>query len=515
MLDLSKLKYCPVFYEGQHDDSRTNLAIAQTAAREGAAIANYCNVVELLRDNAGKVHGAVVHDTIANETFEVTADAMLFAGGPFTDELRRLEDPDCTPAVDGASGIHIVMPGYYAPSGMGMVDMSTSDGRFLFFIPWEDHVVVGTTDHRAEPDMRPVPAEDEIRWLLNEASKYLDPELRVRRADVLSAWSGIRPLAMDPNAEESAQASRDHVVSYNKETGVVFISGGKWTTYREMAEDAVDKVIEVCRLHDKVKFPCLTLTTGLVGKVGYTHNMNIRLIQEFGIAKSVAHRLSRTYGGRAYDVCHIARDEMASGHGRGVRLIPGMPIIEAEVVFAARHDWAQHATDFIARRTRLAYLDKEAAVRAIDRVVELMASELGWDHTRQVWERLNCLTYLNHFGGPVPLEEDVSTHDGSQERVRMATEFDLSRLFDAFDHDHSGKISPDELRDVSAGLGHVLTDDQIADCIAKCDTDGDGLVSKEEFIAWWNSDSSNPALKRLRTAQATLSSIEGSGALFG
>ena len=111
MLSLNKLKYCPVFYEGQHDDARTNLAVAQTAAREGAAIANYCNVESVLRDDAGKVNGAVVHDVIADERFEVRAHAVLFAGGPFTDELRRLEDPGCKPAVDGASGIHITMPG--------------------------------------------------------------------------------------------------------------------------------------------------------------------------------------------------------------------------------------------------------------------------------------------------------------------------------------------------------------------------------------------------------------------
>jgi glycerol-3-phosphate dehydrogenase len=128
-------------------------------------------VTRLLRDPTGKVSGAVVHDTVTDETFHITADSVLFCGGPFTDELRKLEDPDCTSAVDGASGIHIVMPGYYAPRGVGMVDMNTSDGRFLFFLPWEDHVVVGTTDHRAKPSMRPIPAEDEIKWLLNETSK--------------------------------------------------------------------------------------------------------------------------------------------------------------------------------------------------------------------------------------------------------------------------------------------------------------------------------------------------------
>ena len=181
----SDIKYCPIFYEGQHDDARTNLAIAQTAAMEGAMIANYCEVVNLLRQEdfdakaqskgkkTGKVVGAVVKDVLSGKTFNVKAKTILFCGGPFTDELRKLEDPESPDIVNGAQllidsqllkffivfnqsyfyflfgdvpgagGIHIVLPSYYAPSSIGMVDMSTSDGRFLFFIPWAGHVLVG------------------------------------------------------------------------------------------------------------------------------------------------------------------------------------------------------------------------------------------------------------------------------------------------------------------------------------------------------------------------------------
>lgn len=114
------------------------------------------------------------------------------------------------------------------------MDMNTSDGRFLFFLPWNGHVLIGTTDHKCKPDSRPIPAEEEIQWLLHEASKYLSPELQLRRKDVLSAWSGIRPLASDPYASSTASASRDHVISYNPKTGITFISGGKWTTFRQM-----------------------------------------------------------------------------------------------------------------------------------------------------------------------------------------------------------------------------------------------------------------------------------------
>lgn len=293
------IKYCSVFYEGTHDDARTNLAVAQTAAVAGAHIANYVEARGFLyeRDGAqptseqppqpagpdkdkekisttkGRIVGARVCDVVSGKEFSIRAKSVLLCGGPFTDELRHMEDPQAKPAIEGAAGIHIVLPAYFAPEGIGLVDMNTSDGRFMFFLPWKDHVIVGTTDHKAKPSMRPIPDESvsrccvvlsngqlrdqcsppwslyprhaslahpwdcvvqEIKWLLHEASKYINPELRLRRKDVLSAWSGIRPLAKDPHAASTASASRDHVISHNPETGIVFVSGGKWTTFREM-----------------------------------------------------------------------------------------------------------------------------------------------------------------------------------------------------------------------------------------------------------------------------------------
>jgi glycerol-3-phosphate dehydrogenase len=190
-LQNNEIKYCPIFYEGTHDDARTNLAVAQTAAMEGACIVNYCDAISLLRTgsggangsdvrpsstgsdsdsstataataavgNSGKVVGARVKDMVSGKEFDVRAKSVLFCGGPFTDELRRLEDPQAQGAINGASGIHIVLPAYFAPSDIGLVDMNTSDGRFMFFLPWKNHVLVGTTDHGCKPTMRPVPDE--------------------------------------------------------------------------------------------------------------------------------------------------------------------------------------------------------------------------------------------------------------------------------------------------------------------------------------------------------------------
>jgi glycerol-3-phosphate dehydrogenase len=177
----SEIKYCSVFYEGTHDDSRTNVAVAQTAAVEGACIVNYCEAISLLRENSpeesgpaisgssgssaassvgtGRVVGAQVRDHVSGKEFTIRAKSILLCGGPFTDELRQLEDPNCKSAINGASGIHIVLPAYFAPANIGLVDMSTSDGRFMFFLPWKGHVLVGTTDHHCKPTMRPVADE--------------------------------------------------------------------------------------------------------------------------------------------------------------------------------------------------------------------------------------------------------------------------------------------------------------------------------------------------------------------
>lgn len=282
------IKYCSIFYEGQHDDARTNLAIAMTAAQYGASISNYCNAIKFIFESkeSKKVIGVVARDELTGEKFNIMAKNIVICGGPFTDALREMEtskDDDCNykKAVTGASGIHIVLPQYYAPDGMGLVDMSTSDGRFLFLLPWQGHVLVGTTDTKTnDMTMRPVPAEEEIRWLLKECSKYLHPELQVRREDVLSAWSGIRPLAIDPYAKSTAAVSRDHVISHNPQSGVTFISGGKWTTYREMAQDLIDKILTLETLDENTKNnlkQCNTLDIGLNGKDGFSNNLTLRL----------------------------------------------------------------------------------------------------------------------------------------------------------------------------------------------------------------------------------------------
>lgn len=479
-LNADALKYSQVFYEGQHNDARTNIAIALSAAQAGAAISNYVEVVELLKEESGKVTGVIALDRCSGEKFEILAKSTLFCGGPFTDELRKLEDPDCTPAVAGAAGIHVVLPSYYCAKSVGLVDMATSDGRFLFFLPWLGHCLVGTTDSPQRPSMRPVPAEEEIQWICNEASKYLDRRLKVRRSDVLSAWSGIRPLVRDPNASSSAEASRDHTISVEPTTQTVFVAGGKWTTYREMAEEAIDAVVQLKNLEPRDQ--CSTLKHHLLGYDGWHKNLAAELVQEHHCSHEVGVHLASTYGGRAHDVLRLSRPTGQLWPKKGVVLVDNYPYIEAEVVYACRYEMACNAEDIIARRTRLAFLNVAAARTALPRVVDIMAQELGWDEKRVTAEIKKTQGFMDTFGGTVPVQEKDKL------KATMKQLETIRSVFDQIDQDQNGVLDENEVQKLVLNLGFTITSTELKAAMFRMGANPEtGTVGFEEFVTWWSS----------------------------
>ena len=192
--------------------------------------------------------------------------------------MLSLDNPSHEPIVQPSSGVHITLPNYYSPRKMGLLDPATSDGRVIFFLPWQGNTIAGTTDTRAKVSRDPVASEEDIRWLLEEVRRYLSPDIKVRRGDVLSAWSGLRPLVRDPNAEKTEGLVRNHMINVS-ESGLLTIAGGKWTTYRAMAEETVDKAVEVFGLQERVRSGCITESLRLVGSDGWSRNMFIGLIQ--------------------------------------------------------------------------------------------------------------------------------------------------------------------------------------------------------------------------------------------
>lgn len=203
---------------------------------------------------------------------------VINATGPFSDTLLSLDDPNHQPIVQPSSGVHITLPNYYSPRKMGLLDPATSDGRVIFFLPWQGNTIAGTTDTPASVERDPVASEEDIRWVLEEVRSYLSPDIKVRRGDVLSAWSGLRPLVRDPRAASTAGLVRNHMI-YVSDSGLLTIAGGKWTTYRAMAQETVDEAVKVFGLEGRVKSGCVTESLRLVGSDGWSRNMFIGLIQ--------------------------------------------------------------------------------------------------------------------------------------------------------------------------------------------------------------------------------------------
>ncbi|KAI8881876.1 DAO-domain-containing protein [Backusella circina FSU 941] len=395
MLKKDELVGALVYYDGQHNDARMNVALAMTAACYGATVANHCEVTSLTKNEKGEINGAKMRDNINGDEWEVRAKGVINATGPFTDGLRKMDDEKTLEIVAPSAGVHIILPNYYSPRNMGLLDPATSDGRVIFFLPWQGNTIAGTTDSPTEVTQNPMPKEDEINWILDEVSHYLSPDVKVRRSDVLAAWSGIRPLVRDPHAKNTESLVRNHMINVS-ENKLITIAGGKWTTYRAMAEETVDKAIEVFDLKPTSK--CNTEKTMLIGAEGYNPTMFIRLVQEFGMDTEVAQHLAQSYGNRAWAVASIDDATNTTWPTYGNRIAPNYPYIQAEVRYAVRQESACTAVDVLARRTRLAFLNAEAALQSLPNVIKIMADELKWDENRQKEEYKSATLFLTTMG---------------------------------------------------------------------------------------------------------------------
>ncbi|OAA69636.1 glycerol-3-phosphate dehydrogenase [Cordyceps fumosorosea ARSEF 2679] len=421
LLNPEKLVGALVYYDGQHNDSRMNVALATTASLYGATVLNHVEVTGLRKGADGKICGAMVRDVLAGDDaeagldggeFAVRAKGVINATGPFADAVERMDEPTRKPMIAPASGAHVVLPAGLCPSGMGMLDAATSDGRVVFVLPWEGRTLAGTTDNACEVERQPTARGEDVEFILGEVSKLLRPEAALTRADVLAAWSGIRPLVRDPHAKNTESLVRSHLVTVSP-AGLLTCAGGKWTTYRQMAEDAVDQAIETFGLQPRADVAlanisgacpqgasalqsttgaCVTRKAVLVGSHGYSTKLPAELAEDRVLDADVAHHLATNYGDRAWAVL------AAAGPEGPTRLLPAHPFTDAEVRYGVRAEAACTAADVIARRTRLAFLDADGARRALPRVVEIMAEELGWGAARQARERREALRFLESMG---------------------------------------------------------------------------------------------------------------------
>jgi glycerol-3-phosphate dehydrogenase len=409
--------------DGAHNDSRMNVSLAMTAALYGATVVSHLDVTSLEKDANGKLCGAKARDLIAemdgrkSEEITIKAKGVINATGPFCDSIRKMDDQSVEEIVAPSSGVHVILPGFYSPANMGLIDPNTSDGRVIFFLPWQGNTIAGTTDTGCKITQNPVAGEDEIEWILKEVQRYLKPEINVRRGDVLAAWSGIRPLVKDPKAPKTEGLVRNHLVT-TSDSGLITCSGGKWTTYRQMAEETVDEAIETFGLKTssitdatlisgtavKDEAPldgtCQTHRVRLVGAHGYSKTLFINLIQHFGVETDVAKYLCQAYGDRAWTVASLSSPTEQRFPVRGNKISSLYPYIDGEVRYCVRHEYAQTATDVIARRMRLAFLNAQAALEALPQVIDIMAEELKWSVKRKEAEWTNSVHFLGSMGLP-------------------------------------------------------------------------------------------------------------------
>jgi glycerol-3-phosphate dehydrogenase len=346
------------YYDGQFDDCRLLIHLLATAADLGATVLNYAEVTGLTRDGSGTIAGAQIRDALSGETWTARAKVVINATGPFVDSVREMGDSSSGNMVVTSQGSHVVLDGSFLPGDAALMVPRTRDGRVLFAIPWRGHTLVGTTDIPVDgAAMEPRATEEEVEFILSTAALYL--ERKPTRADILSVFAGIRPLARSGDSRRTAALSRDHVLRVES-GGLVTLTGGKWTTYRRMAEQCVDEAARVAKLPER---PSRTKDMPVHGS-----DANAARFGDLSV-----------YGADAPAVSALIQEDPKLGE----RLHPALPDIGAQIVWAAREEMAMTVEDALARRSRALFLNAKAALEMAPRAAELMARELGRDASWQ------------------------------------------------------------------------------------------------------------------------------------
>ncbi len=341
-----------LYTDGQFDDARLAITLARTATDLGATLVNYM-AISAMRKQKGQICALLARDVETHKEYELKARSVVNATGVFSDSIRRLDEPSAKPIIAPSQGSHIVLPRSFLPGETALMVPKTDDKRVLFAIPWHKHLIVGTTDTPVqEIQADPQPAEWEIEFLLTHAGRYL--AVAPGRHDILSIFAGLRPLARPAGVRNTALIPRDHSILVSP-SGLITVTGGKWTTYRKMAEQAVDRAIPVGGLDPK---PCRT------------HELRLH-----GCTEGMAEEPLSLYGSEAADVRGLAKErpEWAAP------IHPALPCTFAQVVWAARNEMARTVEDVLARRTRSLFLNARASAAAAAGVASLLAGELGRD----------------------------------------------------------------------------------------------------------------------------------------
>lgn len=366
-LNVSKVTAGVVYHDGQFDDSRLAINLLQTASEHGAHVLNYMKVSRLLKDSSGKLGGITAIDMETLEEHIVKGKVIVNATGVFADDIMQMDKPGIKRIIRPSQGVHIVLDKSFLPGDYAIMIPKTDDGRVLFGVPWHNRVVVGTTDTPLnQASLEPTALEEEINFILNTAGRYL--KKAPKRSDVKSVFAGLRPLAAPTeNSKKTKEISRSHKI-FISDSGLFTMIGGKWTTFRKMAEDMVDKVEVMLNLkRTNSATPNLPIH-------GYKINVDLMNPLYF-------------YGTDLEKVIAIKENEKQYNG----TLSSQFAIIEAQVVWAVRNEMARTIEDFLSRRSRCLLLDARESIQIAPRVAEIMAKELNYDKD---WEKKQVTQYI-------------------------------------------------------------------------------------------------------------------------
>lgn len=346
-----------VYHDGQFDDARLAICLARTLADLGGTPLNYMKV-SALASARGRLTTITATESESGREYSLSGRAVINATGVYCDQLRRMDEPSSSPLITLSQGSHLVLDRAFLPGGCAVMVPRTDDGRVFFAIPWHDRVIIGTTDiPRDTVTPEPVPLPDEIDFLLAHAGRCL--ERQPTRSDILSIFAGLRPLAAGKHGQRTAQLSREYLLSVSA-SGLVTITGGKWTTYRSMAAAAVDAA---------------AVQGGLDVRPSATHSLRLHGWEP----PSTPAGPMDGYGSDRRLIEQLADGSPAWKE----RLHPRLPYTAGEIVWGVRFEWARSVEDVLARRTRALFLDAGACREIAPRVARLMAAELGCDQTWQ------------------------------------------------------------------------------------------------------------------------------------
>ena len=365
MLNPKGLRGGIVYHDGKFDDSRMSVALAKACIDRGGIVLNYVKVISLLKNSSGKINGVIALEKETGEEFSLKARVVINATGVFTDIISRMDNPKSKPTIKTSQGVHIVIDKSFLQSNSAIMIPKTSDGRVLFAIPWYNEILIGTTDTPVENvSMEPVALGKEIDFILNTARNYLIKP--PKKEDILSIFAGLRPLAADPgNPASTREVSRRHKITLSP-SGLLSITGGKWTTYRRMAEETIDKAIKAGFI---VKRKCISSTLRLISNVNSCHNTRFEI-----------------YGDGASEIEQMI-DENPS---LGVPFDKRLPYTKAEIIWICRNEMPQTIEDILARRTRSLFLNARASSDIAADIAGLMAKELGYD---SIWQKEQLESY--------------------------------------------------------------------------------------------------------------------------